>query len=227
MYVAESEERIETIQFHPSYSYEDFVEGYRPTEDGFELVDGVFKTFSKKALGDPGNHYVLVIDEINRGNLSKIFGELLFLLEYRGEEVSLTYSRETTFSIPQNLHIIGTMNTADRSLAIMDYALRRRFWFFPLSCNISRLGAWLEGNGCGLAVPELLLRIEKINETVSVDMMSGDFAIGHSYFMRDDLDKEKLKAVIEYQLSPLLEEYYFDRPERVGEILKDIRDYAS
>lgn len=218
-YLTQSEERIETIQFHPSYSYEDFIEGYRPSENrGFELTAGIFKSFCHQAKSNPDKSYVLVIDEINRGNLSKIFGELLYLLEYRDQVAKLTYSQEL-FSIPQNLYIIGTMNTADRSLAIMDYALRRRFYFVSLSCQTRRLGGWLKEHGCRMRVGGLIEKIKRMNKRISEEMRSSDFVIGHSYFMKEDLDREKLKEVIEFEIKPLLEEYFFDKKESVAEIL--------
>ena len=130
------------VQFHQSYSYEDFIQGYRPDEDSFKLVNGVFYSFCEKAKSDPDNKYFFVIDEINRGNLSKIFGELMMLIEAdkRGpnNQIALTYSKqEERFYVPKNVHLIGTMNTADRSLSIVDYALRRRFSFINLFPNFN------------------------------------------------------------------------------------------
>ena len=131
--------RISMVQFHQSYSYEDFVQGFRPNEDGkFTLRNGLFYEFCRQAVKDPDNKYIFIIDEINRGNLSKIFGEMLMLIEAdkRGQQfaVPLTYGKgnSDTFHIPENLYLIGTMNTADRSLAMVDYALRRRFSFIDL-----------------------------------------------------------------------------------------------
>lgn len=218
-YLAGSEERVETIQFHPSYSYEDFIEGYRPTEGGdFELQEGVFRRFCSRAADDPERKYVLVIDEINRSNLSKVFGELMYLLEYRDQEVKLAYSQQL-FSIPINLYIIGTMNTADRSLAIMDYALRRRFCFVDLQCQTERLGGWLRENDCGLDVGRLVEQIKTMNKRIAEEMRSKDFAIGHSYFMKEGLDKSWLAQTLEFEIKPLLEEYFFDKQEKVEEIL--------
>ena len=135
------DEKIKFIQFHQSYSYEDFIEGYRPVENTYELEEGVFFNFCKKAKNDPDNKYFFIIDEINRGNLSKIFGELLMLIESdkRGEKVSLAYSKKE-FSVPENLYIIGMMNTADRSLALIDYALRRRFSFITMEPGFTSEG---------------------------------------------------------------------------------------
>jgi len=199
LYLTQSEDRIETIQFHPSYSYEDFIEGYRPKNGKFELEAGIFKDFCQKAVKDEANKYILIIDEINRGNLSKIFGELLYLLEYRDKKVKLTYSQKE-FSIPENIIIIGTMNTADRSLAIMDYALRRRFYFVDIKCETKRLEEWLNENSCTLKVSGLIGAIEDMNNQIKNEMHSEDFAIGHSYFMREGLDRDKLEEVMNFEL---------------------------
>jgi len=217
LYLTQSENRIETIQFHPSYSYEDFIEGYRPKNGKFELEAGIFKLFCERARKDGDKKYVLIIDEINRGNLSKIFGELLYLLEYRDKKVKLTYSQEEFF-IPENVYIIGTMNTADRSLAIMDYALRRRFYFVDIKCETKRLEEWLKENGCTISVEELIGAIENMNKLIEEEMHSKDFAIGHSYFMREGLDSDKLEEVINYEVEPLLKEYFFDKEGKAEEI---------
>jgi len=227
-YLAKSEDRVETIQFHASYSYEDFIEGFRPTGDGnFRLQDGIFKNFCKRAkISDPEKKFVLIIDEINRGNLSKIFGELLYLLEYRDQEAQLSYSRES-FSIPENLYIIGTMNTADRSLAIMDYALRRRFYFVNLYYQTERLGIWLTENGCTLNIDDIIARIVEMNKQISYEMQSEDFCIGHSYFMKENLGTDKYTELVEFEIKPLLQEYFFDKQEKIEEILKTIKIDAS
>lgn len=217
LYLTQSEDRIETIQFHPSYSYEDFIEGYRPKNGKFELEAGIFKLFCERARKDENEKYILIIDEINRGNLSKIFGELLYLLEYRDKKVKLTYSQKE-FSIPENIIIIGTMNTADRSLAIMDYALRRRFYFVDIKCETKRLEEWLKENGCKLIASELIGAMENMNKQIEEEMHSKDFAIGHSYFMREGLDSDKLKEVMDFGVKPLLKEYFFDKEDKVEEI---------
>ena len=153
-------ERCQLVQFHPSYSYEDFVRGYRPTlldnrQPGFELKDGPFMQIARRAEQDPDGKYFLVIDEINRGNLAKVFGELYFLLEYRKTPLKLMYQKgkESTFTMPDNLYIVGTMNTADRSIALVDLALRRRFAFVDFSMNEEPvkglLRRWLEANDLG------------------------------------------------------------------------------
>ena len=181
------------------------------------MESGIFKVFCEKARENIDKKYILIIDEINRGNLSKIFGELLYLLEYRDKEVRLTYSQKK-FSIPENVYIIGTMNTADRSLAIMDYALRRRFYFVDVVCKTKRLEKWLTENGCTLEIGELIGAIENMNKAINDEMHSKDFAIGHSYFMREDLDEKKLEEIINYGVKPLLGEYFFDKDEKVNEI---------
>jgi len=218
LFLTQSEDRIETIQFHPSYSYEDFIEGYRPKNGKFELEDGIFKVFCEKARENKDKKYILIIDEINRGNLSKIFGELLYLLEYRDKEVKLTYSKEK-FCIPENVYLIGTMNTADRSLAIMDYALRRRFYFVDVECKTKRLKKWLDENSCSLNTDELIGSIENMNNRIKDEMHSKDFAIGHSYFMREELNEDKLREILKYGVKPLLNEYFFDKDGKVGEIV--------
>ena len=217
LYLTQSEDRIETIQFHPSYSYEDFIEGYRPKDGKFVLEAGIFKVFCDRARKDENEKYILIIDEINRGNLSKIFGELLYLLEYRDKKAKLTYSQDE-LSIPENVYIIGTMNTADRSLAIMDYALRRRFYFVDIKCETKRLEEWLNENGCKLKASELIGAIENMNNQIKGEMHSEDFTIGHSYFMREGLDKKKLEEVMEFGVRPLLKEYFFDKEDKVNEI---------
>lgn len=217
LYLTQSEDRIETIQFHPSYSYEDFIEGYRPKDGKFVLEAGIFKVFCDRARKDENEKYILIIDEINRGNLSKIFGELLYLLEHRDKKAKLTYSQDE-LSIPENVYIIGTMNTADRSLAIMDYALRRRFYFVDIKCETKRLEEWLNENGCKLKASELIGAIENMNNQIKGEMHSEDFTIGHSYFMREGLDKKKLEEVMEFGVRPLLKEYFFDKEDKANEI---------
>jgi 5-methylcytosine-specific restriction enzyme B len=200
-----SRERIETIQFHASYAYEDFVEGIRPNLDGEDLryavEPGILQRFAEKAAGDPRPH-VLIIDEINRANLSRVFGELLFLLEYRDRTVRLPYSR-AWFGLPENLHIIGTMNTADRSIALVDFALRRRFHFIEFPADPAILRRWLLKNRpTMLEVADLLA---KVNAMVG----SPDFAIGFSYFMRQDLDEHLLTRLWKRSIQPALAEYFF------------------
>ncbi len=221
--------KIETVQFHQSYSYEDFIQGYRPTDDGaFKLANGVFYKFCKRASSDPENKYFFIIDEINRGNLSKIFGELMLLIEYdkRGEEYSvvLTYSADTIasrFSIPENLYMIGTMNTADRSLAIVDYALRRRFAFIdilPIFNNKFRNHLIDRGVDEGL-VEKIQRKISALNSVIKDDPNLGKgFQIGHSFFCNipsSVVDETWYEAIISQEIAPLLEEYWFDNEDRV------------
>ncbi len=211
--------RVAMVQFHQSYSYEDFIQGYRPSKEGFELVNGAFYKFCREAEEDNERPYFFIIDEINRGNLSKILGELMMLIEKdkRGEKIKLLYSNEW-FTVPQNVRIIGMMNTADRSLALMDYALRRRFAFFDFAPAFSS-----EGFKNYLAekdspkLEKLITAVESLNSTISADESLGDgFRIGHSYFCTDDeITDEWLKSVVEYEVIPLIKEYWFDEPTKV------------
>lgn len=211
--------RVAMVQFHQSYSYEDFIQGYRPSKDGFELKNGTFYKFCKEAEEDNERPYFFIIDEINRGNLSKILGELMMLIEKdkRGEKIKLLYSNEW-FTVPQNVRIIGMMNTADRSLALMDYALRRRFAFFDFAPAFSSEGFknyLAEKNSQKLE--SLITAVESLNNTISSDESLGDgFRIGHSYFCTDDeVTDEWLKSVVEYEVIPLIKEYWFDEPTKV------------
>ena len=211
--------RVAMVQFHQSYSYEDFIQGYRPSKDGFELENGTFYKFCKEAEEDNERPYFFIIDEINRGNLSKILGELMMLIEKdkRGEKIKLLYSNEW-FTVPQNVRIIGMMNTADRSLALMDYALRRRFAFFDFAPAFSSEGFknyLAEKNSPKLE--SLITAVESLNNTISSDESLGDgFRIGHSYFCTDgEITDEWLKSVVEYEVIPLIKEYWFDEPTKV------------
>ncbi len=215
--------RVMMVQFHQSYSYEDFIEGYRPSGAGFELVKGAFYSFCKKAADDEENDYFFIIDEINRGNLSKIFGELFMLIENdkRGIKLQLLYSREF-FYVPRNVYIIGMMNTADRSLAMLDYALRRRFAFVELSPAFDSEG--FRAYRVGLVNPrfEALVReVESLNRVIAEDESLGEgFCIGHSYFCNMDADTctdAALASIVEYELIPMLKEYWFDEPGKVRE----------
>ena len=217
--------RVMLIQFHQSYSYEDFIEGYRPSGTGFELVKGAFYSFCKKAADDEDNEYFFIIDEINRGNLSKIFGELFMLIESdkRGPEnkLQLLYSHEL-FCVPENVYIIGMMNTADRSLAMLDYALRRRFAFVELSPAFDSEG--FRAYRAGLVNPrfEALVReVESLNRVIAEDESLGEgFCIGHSYFCNMEADSctdAALDSIVDYELIPMLKEYWFDEPGKVRE----------
>ena len=166
---------------------------------------------------------MLIIDEINRGNIAKIFGDLIYLLEYRDEKVTLTYSPNENFSIPSNLYIIGTMNSADKSIAFVDYALRRRFYFkdFCPDSNINLLREWFEDHPPNQIDSELVINmLDKINNIV-VEKLGREYQIGHSYLMKKDLDNIALKRIIDYAIIPLLEQYFFGKKERLEE-LKEI-----
>jgi 5-methylcytosine-specific restriction protein B len=211
--------RVMMVQFHQSYSYEDFIMGYRPTKDGFELTQGPFYQFCKIAQDDDERDYFFIIDEINRGNLSKIFGELLMLIEKdkRGEKLRLLYSNEL-FSIPKNVFIIGMMNTADRSLAIIDYALRRRFAFYELepafaSDGFTRFVTTVNN----LKFTALIEQIISLNNFISRDDALGSgFRIGHSYFCTEnEVTDEWLSDVVNCEILPLLNEYWFDEKSKI------------
>ena len=215
--------RVMLVQFHQSYSYEDFIEGYRPSGAGFELVKGAFYSFCKKAADDEENDYFFIIDEINRGNLSKIFGELFMLIESdkRGYKLQLLYSREL-FYVPKNVHIIGMMNTADRSLAMLDYALRRRFAFVELRPAFDSQG--FRDYCAGLDNPrfEALVReVKSLNRAIAEDESLGEgFCIGHSYFCNmkpETCTDAALASIVDYELIPMLKEYWFDEPGKVRE----------
>jgi 5-methylcytosine-specific restriction protein B len=227
--------KIEMIQFHQSYAYEDFIQGYRPTSDGkFQLQSGLFYDFCIKAQRDLKHKYFFIIDEINRGNLSKIFGELMMLIEHdkRGETfgIKLTYSGSegVKFYIPNNLYIIGTMNTADRSLAIVDYALRRRFVFVDVKPAFSHSGfeELLKTNEVpGLLIKKIRERMEDLNNAIAGDdNLRKWFTIGHSYFCTPvrHPDNEWYKQVIMNEIGPLLREYWFDDEDKAEENIKKL-----
>jgi 5-methylcytosine-specific restriction protein B len=218
-YLAPAQDHRETVQFHPSYSYEDFVQGYRPVSYehgaalGYELKDGPLPRLARHAANSEGDH-VLLIDEINRGNLPKILGELLFLLEYRDKNVSLMYQGEgERFRLPENLLIIGTMNTADRSIALVDAALRRRFHFIPLFPGDGPLKGllkrWLQAN-----VPSMLHvapLVDQLNRDLLDEFKGRHLLVGHSYFMKKDLDEAELDRIWKYDVMPFIEEQFFGR----------------
>ena len=205
---------IEFVQFHQSYSYEDFMMGYKPVEDGFELKYGIFYRFCQKAANQPDKAFFFIIDEINRGNMSKIFGELLMLIEkdYRGTKTTLAYT-ERPFSVPKNIYIIGMMNTADRSLAMIDYALRRRFSFFEMEPGFDSEGFIHYQKGLSNeTLNELVNKVKDLNREISLDKSLGKgFCIGHSYFCGMDICTEDwLHAIVDYDILPMLSEYWFD-----------------
>lgn len=222
-------ERVMMVQFHQSYSYEDFIMGFRPSTDGFELKRGAFYNFCKKAEIDGDNDYFFIIDEINRGNLSKIFGELFMLIENdkRGVSLQLLYSDEK-FSVPKNIYIIGMMNTADRSLAMLDYALRRRFAFFEIKPGFTTDGfREYRMSLKNEKFDKLIACVESLNNVISNDESLGDgFCIGHSYFcnlLPDTIDDQVLSGIVEYELIPLLKEYWFDEPIKVKDWSNNLR----
>ncbi len=229
--------RVEFVQFHQSYSYEDFVQGWRPNSDGgFNLKSGSFYEFCRKARYDLSRPHVFIIDEINRGNLSKIFGELLMLIESdkRGLQnaIKLTYSESEAdrFSVPENVFIIGLMNTADRSLAIVDYALRRRFAFFnlPPQLESSKFESVItQAGGSANLVKKIRERIGGLNQVIGNERrdLGPGFQIGHSYFCPVDQiksDSEWYLSVINTEIKPLIEEYWFDSPDKVDTLLAQL-----
>lgn len=209
--------RVKMIQFHQNYSYEDFIMGYKPMASGFELREGVFYEFCRKAANDPDRDYYFIIDEINRGNLSKIFGELLMLIEngYRGTTVQLAYRKEE-FAVPENLYLIGMMNTADRSLAMIDYALRRRFSFFTMHPGLDTAGFKAEiSRHDDTRVEKVVEVIRQLNSAIANDDSLGDgFRIGHSYFCNHDTSTDWIENVVRYDICPMLEEYWFDNNDK-------------
>ena len=230
-----SPERMEIVQFHPAYGYEDFIEGIRPESkpgaNGTHVVDyptraGLFLRFCQTARTVDGP-CVFIIDEMNRGNIARIFGELMFLLEYRDQSVPLPYS-SSRFGIPDNVFIIGTMNTADRSIALVDFALRRRFHFYHFGADPELLQRWLAANPVG--IPYLLELYRRLAEEAIDDPA---FAIGPSHFMRPNLTETRLRLLWKRSIEPYLEEYYFDKRTNVdrwrweGEIVAGIRGRAA
>ena len=218
--------RVMQVQFHQNYSYEDFVMGYKPNEEGgFELKNGVFYRFCKRAAADTEHKYFFIIDEINRGNLSKIFGELLMLIEndYRDKPIQLAYKDEM-FAVPSNLYIIGLMNTADRSLAMIDYALRRRFSFFEMKPGFNS-PAFEEGIR-KLHDPQLNNLVKAIVELNKViendDSLGSGFCIGHSYLCNLGYHYE-LENIVEYDIIPMLREYWFDNDDRFNQEAQKLR----
>lgn len=209
---------VRLVQFHPSYAYEDFFEGFRPTAKGdsagFTLVPGPLRRLAAAAKDDPQRPYVLIIDEINRANLAKVFGELYFLLEYRDDSILLQYSPSESFMLPQNLFLIGTMNTADRSIALVDAAMRRRFAFLELHPDEpplrDMLAKWSAATGRADNRAELLAALN-----AAIGAEDRDFKIGPSYLMKPDADREGgLERVWRYSILPLLEEHYYGRLTR-------------
>ena len=221
---------VSLIQFHQNYSYEDFIMGYRPTENGFVLTPGVFYEFCQKAQQHPKEDYFFLIDEINRGNMSKIFGELLMLIEngYRGKPVMLSANGES-FTVPKKLYVIGMMNTADRSLAMIDYALRRRFSFIEMEPGFKTEGFKAYQKRLGNETfDKLIAVVERLNEEIKNDSSLGKgFCIGHSYFcglenLKDSMVGQ-MREIVEYDILPMLEEYWFDSPAQVAKWESELR----
>jgi 5-methylcytosine-specific restriction enzyme B len=217
-----SADRVRIVQFHPSYSYEDFVEGYRPAmvdgQPGFRLAPGPLKSLAAEALKDRSHLYVLLIDEINRGNLAKVFGELYFLLEYRKQPVRLQYS-DDLFRLPENLWVIGTMNTADRSIALIDAALRRRFYFvgfFPDQPPVEGLlRRWLDRHQPSMTwVADLV-------DVANKKLGNRQLAIGPSHFMKEGLTEEWVRMIWRHAIIPYVEEQFFGEADRIAEFAFD------
>jgi hypothetical protein len=223
--------RIENIQFHQSYGYEDFVQGFRPTpEGGFQIRDGVFHRFCRRAAADPDHRYVFIIDEMNRGNLSKILGELMLLLETdkrsaeHGTQLAYAKDGDPKFFVPGNVFVIGMMNTADRSLSMIDYALRRRFGFITLEPAFSspKFRSFLEDHAISPdVISRVIERMGALNQEIGEDTINlgKGYRVGHSFFVPDqevaDSD-DWYRQVIETEIAPLLEEYWFDGPEQAA-----------
>jgi 5-methylcytosine-specific restriction enzyme B len=215
--MAGTDGHVEIVQFHPSYSYEDFVEGYRPDPErgGFRLVDGPLKRLARRAIEHADVPHVLIIDELNRGNVAKVFGELYFLLEYRGSKISLQYSSEP-FRLPDNLFVIGTMNTADRSIALVDAALRRRFFFVPFMTDEEPVSLLLR-RWIGDNAPDMAWVADIVDEA-NRRLADRHAAIGPSHFLRKDgLTEESVEIAWRYSILPYLEEQLFGEPERLEE----------
>ena len=229
--------RVEMIQFHQSYAYEDFVQGYRPSDAGFELKNGLFHQFCSKAAKDSLNPYMFIIDEINRGNLSKIFGELMLLIEAdkRGDtwQVPLTYSKDLgeRFYVPENVYLIGLMNTADRSLSMVDYALRRRFAFVNLNPEFKSEGFarhMIEKGADEAILAMIVSKLDALNARISSDVanLGPGFCIGHSFFCSKSdtgvYDNEWYSRIIRFEIEPLIREYWFDDPTTVRSIVDEL-----
>jgi 5-methylcytosine-specific restriction protein B len=232
--------RVQMVQFHQSYAYEDFIQGYRPNDDGrFIIKPGIFYEFCRKAQRDPERDYFFIIDEINRGNLSKIFGELMMLIEHDkrgpGFAIPLTYARsaDDLFYIPDNFYLIGMMNTADRSLSLVDYALRRRFAFVTLRPKFAseKFAETLAGAGASDAlIKKIRERVVVLNKEIADDErnLGPGYQIGHSYFCPGpdsrSLDEAWYREVVESEIRPLLEEYWVDESGKVGDLVSRLLD---
>ncbi|MCY3861076.1 MAG: AAA family ATPase, partial [bacterium] len=225
------------VQFHPSSSYEDFFEGYRPQAvDGdmtYQLTLGPLALMAKRAEDSPARQHVMIIDEVNRANLPKVLGELLFLLEYRDESIQTLYRSEEEFALPGNLWFIGTMNTADRSIALVDAALRRRFHFIPFFPNrkpiAGLLDRWLEANGEPAWVGEF---VAQVNDELKDALGGDDLLVGPSHFMKAGLDADAVRRIWEYNIEPFIEDQFFGDPAeierfRFGNVYQRYRSYSG
>jgi len=236
---ADDASRIAYVQFHQSYGYEDFVQGYRPAKetDGFSLTAGTFIRFCDEARARPDSRFVFIIDEINRGNLSRILGELMLLIEAdkRGPKWKLTLAqsdeKQPSFFVPGNVHILGMMNTADRSLAMVDYALRRRFAFVEIGPGFEDIKfekLLLDRGATRALVAKIRAAVEALNKRISDDPgLGAGFCVGHSYFCPSDsvekLDDRWYARVVERQVAPLIREYWFDKPKtEIDDIVKKL-----
>jgi 5-methylcytosine-specific restriction protein B len=231
------EERVSVVQFHQSYSYEDFIMGYRPVENGFQLTKGQFYKFCEKARERDNDKFFFIIDEINRGNISKILGELLMLIESdkrgKNNQIKLIYENEN-FYVPSNIYIIGMMNTADRSIAIIDYALRRRFAFFEMepafgSDNKSKRFNDYQTKIHNNASEPLIKKIIELNKEIEKDPSLGKgFRIGHSYFCSENINdiedvNKWLSDIVDFEILPLLKEYWFDDKDTLEKWTKNLK----
>jgi hypothetical protein len=222
----EEEGRVEVVQFHPSYAYEDFIEGIRPvvtegSDLAYEVRKGIFLRLVDQAIEFPEDPFFLVVDEINRANLPRVFGELLYAVEYRGAEHTfrLPYSGGESY-VPRNITIVATMNTADRSIALVDAAIRRRFRHVEFAPDPGVLRAWLESRGLGAIAAHAVGRLVALNEQLG-ELLDADRLIGHTYLMRDDLADVGLEAVWEEDIEPVLREHLFTQHEEVAR-LRDV-----
>jgi 5-methylcytosine-specific restriction protein B len=228
--VSPEESKRVLVQFHPAMAYEDFFEGYRPSTNAagsltYELMPGPLRSLADAAATDPTSTYILIIDEINRANLPKVFGELLFLLEYRQKAVRLTYEPDSDFTLPENLWIIGTMNTSDRSIGILDAAMRRRFHFIPFvpdsdakSPIAGVLRRWTEETGQLVVLPDL---VDRVNNLLRNALGGDHLLLGPSYFMQDGIDELKLRRIWEYQIEPLIDDLFFGDSQRAAQFAFD------
>ncbi len=226
-----ADSQIEMVQFHQSFAYEDFIQGLRLVKDGTQIRNGVFYNFCKFAANHPEKEFFFIIDEINRGNLSKFFGELMMLIEHDKREekyaLKLTYAEDEhdKFFVPPNVYLIGTMNTADRSLAIVDYALRRRFAFFPLKPNFDQaFQTFLQRKGVSESLIKHICRsVSEVNQIISADVNLGaGFQIGHSYFCDGKIGTDEnlwFQEILSFEICPLLEEIWFDDQKQIDEMI--------